>query len=195
MKRLAQFVACGVAALLVGAALRAVAADDAPPRSEAAPADPAFQALLADPEVGPVLLKAVACREAGSVDEALDLLREANAAIKKKRGASHPDQLPILDLAAEILIGAGRFADAVKPLERTIALRETLVSGAASADHQIALASSLLLLGKAYGLSGSREPAVKALTRAIELFRASLGDDHEATVRAREELLAVQAEQ
>jgi len=160
---------------------------------EPAVTDPALEKLLADAEAAPFLAKALDCRAQGLSDEALEQLRKANAVIKKRRGASHPEQLPILDLAAEILFVDGRFAEAVTPLERAVTIRETLVADSArdDGDHDVALASSLLLLGKAYVQIGDKPKAVAALKRAADLFSASLGEDHDATTAARQELATV----
>jgi len=170
---------------MVVALLTPPAADE-----EQSAADPALAQVLADPEVGPVVRQAMAFRDEGNGDAALEQLRKANAVLKRKHGSAHPEQLPILDLAAEILFEAGRFADAVPPLERSVSIREGLDSASQPEGNQVAIASSLLLLGKAYAQTGRPDRAVDALARAAVIFGTTLGEDHDATAATRRELEA-----
>lgn len=159
-----------------------------------AAADPAMEELLADAETAPELTAALQCRDSGDDDAALAHLRRANAAVKKKHGPNNLQQLPILELAGEILFVGGRYAEAVTPFERSVAIREPLAAEDNDNKNQkVALASTLLLLGKAYAETGNAGNAVSALTRAVDLFTATLGEDHEATQVARGALATVSA--
>jgi tetratricopeptide (TPR) repeat protein len=149
--------------------------------------DPAMEELLADAETAPELTAALRCRDSGDDDAALAHLRRANAAVKKKHGPNNLQQLPILEMAGEILFVGGRYAEAVTPFERSVAIREPLAAED-NADQKVAMASTLLLLGKAYAETGNAGNAVSALTRAVDLFSATLGEDHEATQVARRAL-------
>jgi len=155
--------------------------------------DPAMQELLADAETAPELTAALQCRDSGDDDAALAHLRRANATVKKKHGPNNLQQLPILELAGEILFVGGRYAEAVTPFERSVAIREPLAAEDNNKDQKVALASILLLLGKAYAETGNAGNAVSALTRAVDLFTATLGEDHEATQVARRALATASA--
>ena len=73
---------------------------------------------------------------AGQTAAALQELRGANALVKQARGANHPDTLPILDMAADILVANGQFAEAALPLQRAVALRESLLARGAGCRGQ-----------------------------------------------------------
>lgn len=152
------------------------------------PADGAFMSLMEDPRFAPPLIKALQSREEGDVDGALDHLRQANNAIKRAKGANHPDQLPVLDFAAEILFDTGRLDDAVAPLKRAVAIRESLVAGGNPGGHEVGIASGLLLMGRAHASTGRFESGLEALTRAVRLLDDALGPGHESTASARREL-------
>lgn len=164
-----------------------------PPAEPPSASDPALDALLADAENGSVVAEALRCRQGGADDDALKLLRRVNVSIKKRYGANAPQLLPILDLAGEILFSAGRFAEAVAPLERAVAIREPLAT-ASHREEEVALASTLLLLGQAHAEMGNKPGAVASLGRAVQLFVSSLGEDHDATSAARQALSAVSQE-
>jgi len=189
-----RFITCAVALFgiaLAALSLRAEEAGGSVPESVAI--DPSLDALLGDEELAPMINEALKCREAGADDDAIKHLRRVNAAIKKRHGANALQQLPILDLAAEILFVAGRYAEAITPLERAVTIRGSQ-AGDGDAERDVALASSLLLLGRAQAENGNKAGAAAALTRAVQLFAASLGDEHEATLAARRSLAAVSPE-
>jgi len=147
-----------------------------------------MEAILDDPRFAPLLLKALQSRDAGKVDDALEHLRQVNNAIKRVKGANHPDQLPVLDLAAEILFDAGRLDDAVTPLKRAVSIREGLIARGQAGNQEVAMASSLLLMGRVHASRGRFDSGLEALTKAVRVLDESLGRDHEATDRARREL-------
>ena len=186
-----RFFTCVLATLWLACATTSLRADEPPgDRGVMAASDPSLDGLLADEELAPLITQALECHGSGADDDALKHLRRANAAIKRKHGANATQQLPVLDLAAEILFGGGRYAEAMPPLERAVAIREAQRSDLVP-ERDVSLASSLLLLGRAQAESGNRAGAVASLTRAAGMFSASLGQDHEATLAARQSLAAL----
>jgi len=150
--------------------------------------DAALAGVLGDPRFAPHIVKALDARDKGLVDDTLDHLRQANNAIKRAKGANHPDQLPVLDLAAELLFDAGRLDDAVTPLKRAVAIRESLIAAGQAGNHPVAMASSLLLMGRAHASKGRFDSGLESLTKAVRVLDDSLGPSHEATQQARKEL-------
>jgi len=126
-------------------------------------------------------------REAGDFEQALTDLRAANGIVKKTRGDGHPDQLPLLDLAAEILVENDKMQDAEGPLQKAVALREALAREG-QASQEVPLAASLLLLGKVHASLGKYESVVDMLKKAVRMLDTSLGPEHEQTFQARREL-------
>ncbi len=108
-------------------------------------------------------------REAGQMTEALADLRAANAVVKKAKGASHPDTLPVLDLAGAILFENGQFAEAQAPLQKAVSLRETLVSEGQRVPP-LGFATALVMLAKAQMAAGTFDKAADLLTKAGGLF-------------------------
>ena len=126
-------------------------------------------------------------REAGDFEQALADLRAANALVKKSRGDGHPDQLPLLDLAAEILVENDKMQEAEGPLQKAVAIREALAREGQS-SQEVPLAASLLLLGKVHASLGKYESVVDMLKKAVRVLDTSLGPEHEKTFQARREL-------
>lgn len=126
-------------------------------------------------------------REAGDFEQALGDLRAANALVKKSRGDGHPDQLPLLDLAAEILVENDKMQEAEGPLQKAVGLREVLAREGQS-SQEVPLAASLLLLGKVHASLGKYESVVEMLKKAVRMLDTSLGPEHEKTFQARREL-------
>jgi tetratricopeptide (TPR) repeat protein len=126
-------------------------------------------------------------REAGDFEQALTDLRAANALVKKTRGDGHPDQLPLLDMAAEILVENDKMQEAEVPLQKAVAVREALAREG-QASQEVPLAASLLLLGKVHASLGKYESVVEMLKKAVRMLDTSLGPEHEKTFQARREL-------
>ena len=129
--------------------------------------------------------------EAGKAAEALAELRSANTLVKQARGANHPDTLPILDMAADILVGNGQFAEASLPLQRAIALRETLLADGRRVSRAD-LAASQALLARVTMSQGAFDRAAELLAKALDHFEAVLDRDHDANLAARRALADAQ---
>jgi tetratricopeptide (TPR) repeat protein len=154
--------------------------------AEPAPSKP-LAGVERDVRVQQYLESAQRKREAGDFEQALSDLRAANALVKKTRGDGHPDQLPLLDLAAEILVENDKMQDAEGPLQKAVALRESLAREGQS-SQEVPLAASLLLLGKVHAALGKYESVVDMLKKAVRMLDTSLGPEHEKTFQARREL-------
>ena len=158
----------------------------------AAAADPAPGKALAgverDVRVQQYIESAQRKREAGDFEQALGDLRAANAIVKKTRGDGHPDQLPLLDMAAEILVENDKMQEAEAPLQKAVTLREALAREG-QASQEVPLAASLLLLGKVHAALGKYESVVDMLKKAVRMLDTSLGPEHEQTFAARRELV------
>jgi tetratricopeptide (TPR) repeat protein len=131
-------------------------------------------------------------REAGQTTEALADLRAANAVVKKAKGASHPDALPVLDLAGAILFENGQFTEAQAPLQKAVSLRETLVSEGQQVPA-LGFATALAMLAKAQMAAGTFDKAADLLTKAVGLFDS--GSDDPGHDKAAAALAAVALEQ
>jgi len=177
MPRLPAAVAISLSACLLLAP--AVAADPAPGK--------ALAGVERDVRVQQYLESAQRKREAGDFEQALGDLRAANAIVKKTRGDGHPDQLPLLDMAAEILVENDKMQEAEGPLQKAVALREALAREG-QASQEVPLAASLLLLGKVHASLGKYESVVDMLKKAVRMLDTSLGPEHEKTFQARREL-------
>lgn len=149
--------------------------------------DPGLAALMADASIGPALAKAIHFRETGKYDEALESLRGVNALLKKQRSNNHPDQVPVLEMAGQILVEAGRKNDALGPLRKAVLVRESLIaSGTGSEDE--GLAATLLLLAAIEGQAGRAEGGIDSLVETVRLPDGSAAGEHESTTTARKNL-------
>jgi tetratricopeptide (TPR) repeat protein len=157
-------------------------------------AEPAPAAAQEDIETGvrvaQLLKDAQRKREAGQITEALADLREANALIKKAKGAGHPDTLPVLDMAGTLLLENGQIAEAQTPLEKAVVMREEMIAAGAKVPP-VELAAALVMLARAEMLAGKHEEAGDGLTKAVALFESSVGAGNESTLIALEQLAAV----
>jgi len=159
-------------------------------------AEPAVAAVAEDKSesearVRQLLWDAQQKREAGQMTEALADLRAANAVVKKAKGASHPDTLPVLDLAGAILFENGQFAEAQAPLQKAVSLRETLVSEGQRVPP-LGFATALVMLAKAQMAAGTFDKAADLLTKAVGLFDSGSDPGHDKAAAA---LAAVALEQ
>ncbi|MFN7814163.1 MAG: tetratricopeptide repeat protein [Planctomycetia bacterium] len=163
-----------------------LAAEAAVPVS--AMAAPGTEAEPADVRIETALEQAATFREAQEYDRALEALRTASALVKKAKGADHPDLAAIFDLAGQIFFAQGKFPEAEVPLRKALAIREPLL---AAGDETLAVpqAAALMLLGKIHRAAGRIDTAVDEMKKAVVLYDASLGPEHEATVQARDELV------
>ena len=127
---------------------------------------------------------------AGQTAAALQELRGANALVKQARGANHPDTLPILDMAADILVANGQFAEAALPLQRAVALRESLLAEGGRVSRA-ELGASLVLLSRVKTAQGDFGVAATLLDGAITHFTSALEPDAPAIRAARVALAEV----
>ena len=130
-------------------------------------------------------------RDAGQATEALTDLRAANGLIKKAKGASHPDTLPVLDLAGAILFENGQFVEAQTPLQKAVSLRETLDSEGQKVPS-LGFATALLMLAKAQMAAGTFDKAEGLLKKAVGMLESGSDPGHD---RAAAALAAVALEQ
>lgn len=150
----------------------------APPEAPAAP----------DVRIETALEQVAKFREAEDYDRALDALRTVSALVKKAKGADHPDLAAIFDLAGQIFFAQAKYPEAEVPLRKAVAIREPLLI---AGDDGLAVpqAAALMLLGKIHRATGKIDNAVDTMKKAVVLYDASLGPEHESTVRARDELV------
>jgi len=139
----------------------------------------------AEARVRQLLWDAQQKRDAGQTTEALADLRTANTVIKKAKGASHPDTLPVLDLAGAILFENGQFVEAQTPLQKAVSLRETLVSEGKTVPP-LGFATALLMLAKTQMAAGSFDKAEGLLTKAVGMLDSGTdpGQDKSAVALA-----------
>jgi tetratricopeptide (TPR) repeat protein len=138
-------------------------------------------------QLPPSIQQAEVLHAAGKSDEALDELRQAVRDVKEVHGDTHPDLLPLYDLASEILYETGQFDKAEPLLEKVAALRESMVSQGQT-DQQGPLAATLLLLGKAHASRGEVVDVIDSICRAVLLYGSAYGPTHADTMRANAEL-------
>jgi len=129
-------------------------------------------------------------RRAGQATEALADLRAANVLIKKNLGDGHPDTLPVLDLAGEILLENGQVAEAQNPLRKAVALREQLLADGRDIPP-VEYAAALVLLARSQMGAGTYETARDPLVKAVGLFETHVGIGHPSTTAALERLADV----
>ena len=141
-----------------------------------------------DVRVEAALEEATKLHEAGDSEGALGVLRKTTALIRKEKGASDPDLLPILDMAGLILFEQEKLAEAEGPLSKAVALREPLLSDRPG-QFDVEQASTLLLLGKLHASAGRLDQMVDSLVKAVVMFDSALGAEHERTLQARGELV------
>lgn len=141
-----------------------------------------------DVRVEAALAQAESLRAAGERDRALETLRAASSLVKKTRGNDHPDLLPILDAAGQILFEQGKLPEAEVPLTRAVALREPLIE-AGEERHGVPQAAALLLLGKIHAAAGRVDRMLGTMKRALAMLDAAVGPEHESTTKARDELV------
>lgn len=161
--------------ILVGASLRDVNAQDN---------NGVGRAVIDSPS----LRQAIALRDAGKFDEALDELREGVRDVKQTKGEGHPDLLPLYDLAAEILFETDQIEKAEPLLDKVVGIREQLIAEGAVTERG-PLAASLLLLGKVHSSRGEFEDVIDSIKRAVLLYGRTYGPMHSDTVRANGEFM------
>lgn len=145
-------------------------------------------ALARDVRVEAALEEAAKLHEAGDSEGALGVLRKTTAVIRKEKGASDPDLLPILDMAGLILFEQEKLTEAEGPLSKAVTLREPLLSDRPG-QFEVEQASTLLLLGKLHASAGRLDQMVDSLVKAVVMFDSALGAEHERTLQARGELV------
>lgn len=163
--------------LLVAATTGAAAPPESPPATAAA-----------DVRIETALEQAAKFREAEDYDRALEALRTASALVKKAKGADHPDLAAIFDMAGQIFFAQAKYPEAEVPLRKAVAIREPLLI-AGDEGLGVPQAAALMLLGKIHRAAGRIDNAVDTMKKAVVLYDASLGPEHESTIRARDELV------
>lgn len=146
--------------------------------------------LETDVRVAQLLKDAQRKREAGQITEALADLRNANALIKKAKGAGHPDVLPVLDMAGTLLFENGQIAEAMTPLGKAVTMREEMIADGKKVPI-VEMAAALVMLARAEMLAGMHAEAGERLTKAVGLFESSVGAGNESTLAALEQLAGV----
>ena len=102
----------------------------------------------------------------GRTDEALAALREAVVLVEESSGPEHPDTARILNDLGAALNNAGRFAESVPILERSLAIWAKVAPG----EGHVAMPT--LGLGIAQLGLGRARDAVATLTRAVTLLES-----------------------
>lgn len=169
----------GLAAALGGCLLLVSSAVAGEPAAPAAPKP--------DVRVETALEEAEKLHAAGDGEQALAVLRKIASTIKREKGATHPDLVPILDLAGLILFEQQKLDEAEGPLAKAVTLREPLLTDEPG-RFEIEQASTLLLLGKLHASAGRIDAMVDSLVKAVVMFDTALGAEHEQTTQARGEL-------
>ena len=167
----------GCSALLAACLLQAC-----PPAAAAAPA-----VAARDLRVESAREEAEKLHTAGDSEGALAVLRKMSGTIKREKGATHPDLVPILDLAGLILFEQQKLDEAEGPLAKAVTLREPLLADQPGL-FETEQASTLLLLGKLHASAGRIDAMVNSLVRAVVMLDTALGAEHEQTTQARGEL-------
>ena len=126
----------------------------------------------------PALLeKAAQLRRSGDLIAALDVLRQASRVVKADptRGERHPDNLAVLTMAAQTLIGLERPQAALSPLKKLAVVRgdPALAETLSPADRTAAAEVEALLAG-CLAATGDQKPAREALARARTLLKAAV---------------------
>ena len=126
---------------------------------------------------------------AGQSAAALKELRSANSLVKRALGSNHPATLPMIDMAADILVGDGQFAEAAQPAQRAVELRRLLLTEAKGDRVLLAdLGASLVLLARVKSAQGALDEAATLLADASTRFAAALEPDSDAALAARRAL-------
>jgi len=145
-------------------------------------------AVARDVRVEAALEEAEKLHTAGDSEGALAVLRKASGMVKREKGATHPDLVPILDLAGLILFEQQKLDEAEGPLAKAVTLREPLLADEPG-RFEIEQASTLLLLGKLHASAGRIDAMVDSLVKAVVMLDTALGAEHEQTAQARSELV------
>lgn len=172
----------GIAALgLVMTTFATTGIHAAAPTAPATGRPPQAAATAGADQTSDELLEAARLKaRAGATAEALAELRAANTLVKQSKGGEAAELLPILDMAAELLVADGQFAAAESPLKRSMAIREALVAkGVAVPDDHVA--AGLAMLGTVRAARGGFIDAKPLLTRAVALFGKALGTSNPST--------------
>lgn len=140
-------------------------------------------------EVATPLEKAAALRSAGSLEEALDVLRTESREIKRIEGEQSTRLLPINELAADILVDQGKLETAATLLDKSLSAREKLAAGG-KAEEQAALAQTLLVVARLRMAEKRFPDAVAAARRALASVARVLGPADERAATARKALQA-----
>jgi hypothetical protein len=141
-----------------------------------------------DVRVEAAVAQAETLRAAGDFDRALETLRSASSLVKKTKGNDHPDLLPILDAAGQILFAQGKLPEAEVPLTRAVALRDPLIE-AGQEQYGVPQAAALLILGKIHAAAGRVDRMLGTMKRALAMLDAAVGPEHAFTLQARDELV------
>jgi tetratricopeptide (TPR) repeat protein len=140
-----------------------------------------------DVRVETALAEAEKLHAAGDSEGGLAVLRKVSGTIRREKGASDPDLLPILDLAGRILFEQQKLDEAEAPLSKAVALREPLLTERPG-ELDVEQASTLLLLGKLHASAGRLDQMVDSLVKAVVMLDSALGATHEKTLQSRGEL-------
>jgi tetratricopeptide (TPR) repeat protein len=112
--------------------------------------------------------EATALRAAGRLDNAIQILRNANRDIKQADGEESPRLLPVNNLAAEILIDQGQLEAAKALVEKTMTLHESLIK--ADKASKESLGKTLLVLARVHATAQRFLPAIEKAAQALPLL-------------------------
>lgn len=128
----------------------------------------------AAPDLPTLLNQAAELRRSGNLIAALDVLRQASRAVKADpaRGERHPDNLAVLTMAAQTLVGLERPQAALSPLKKLAALRGDPALADTPADRAAA-AGVEGLLAVCLAATGDHKLAREALARARKQVEAA----------------------
>jgi tetratricopeptide (TPR) repeat protein len=121
----------------------------------------------------------------GNHEIAADQFQRARLAYSAALGPDHPDTLMSMNNLAGTYRDLGRFADALKLHEETLALQKAKLGP----DHPDTL-FSMHNVARSYRLLGNHVEAVKLAEETLALQKAKLGPDHPATLWSMSELAA-----
>lgn len=115
---------------------------------------------------GQVTEKAVKLYLDGDTEGAIELSIKGAAIAEQQQGPDHPDVATSLNNLGRLYQHAGRFAEALPPLERALTIREKH-----DGPDSLSVASTLTNLGGVFDSQGDAASAEPYFTRALEIYQ------------------------
>ena len=141
------------------------------------------QSLFSEPQVSSKLAETGAYRDAGRLDEAVNMLKQNLDDVARTLGLDHPDTLTARNRLAVAYRDAGRLNEAIPLFEQNL----TDVARTLGLDHPGTLASRHSLAG-AYRDAGRLDEAIPLLEQNLTDFIRIMGLDHPETLASRHSL-------